>query len=159
MDTTIKDVIKADDEDGYLIVVSDGSVKHMHQICFGLVLSTAGGVYLAISYGGCDGRGSSLRAEVVGMLLITIFIALMAKYSKWTNIKIVYVSDNLELINRNIEYLNYTDLYPNDNLAAEFDVTEQIYLTNQTYTSKHHSNTCMGIRKPDLEEKCRQKQY
>ena len=45
----------------------------------------------------------------------------------------MYVSDNLEIINRNKEHLNYTDLYPNDTLAAEYDTTEQIYLTNQTY--------------------------
>ena len=133
MEKTIEDVLKAHDEDRYLIAVSDGSVKHMHQMSFGWVLSTADGVHLATSYGGCDGRGSSLRAEAVGMLSISIFIALMAKYSKRTNIKIVYVSDNLELINRNKEHLNYTNLYLNNTLAAEFDITEQIYLTNQTY--------------------------
>ena len=67
------------------------------------------------------------------MLSISLFIALMAKYSKQTNIKIVYVSDNLELINRNKEHLNYNYPYPNDTLSAEFYITEQIYLTNRTY--------------------------
>ena len=57
---------------------------------------------------------------------INFFIARMAKYSKRKNTKIVYVSDNLELINRNIEHLNYTDPYPNDTLVAEFDITEHI---------------------------------
>ena len=133
MATTVKDVLKARNADGYLIAVSDGSVKHMHQMSFGWVLSTAGGVHLSTSYGGCDGRGSSLQVEAVGMLSISIFIALLAKYSKRTNIKIVYVSDNLELINRNKEHLNYTDPYPNNTLAAEFDITEQTYLTNHTY--------------------------
>ena len=61
---------------------------------------------------------------------------MMAKYSKQTNIKIIYVSNNLELINSNKEHLNYKDPYPNDTLAAEFDITEQIYLTNQTYNIK-----------------------
>ena len=70
------------------------------------------------------------------MLSISLFIALLAKYSKRTNIKIIYVSDNLELIKRNKEHLNYTDPYPNNTLAAEFDITEQIYLTNQTYNTK-----------------------
>ena len=79
----------------------------MHQMSFGWVLSTANGVHLATSYGGCDGKGSSLREEAVGMLLISRFIALMVKYSKRTNIKIVFLSDNLELINRNKEHLNY----------------------------------------------------
>ena len=114
MATAIDDMLKAHNEDGYLIVVSDGSVKHMHQMIFGWVLSTAGGVNLATSCGGCDGTGSSLQAEAVGMLSISLFIALLAKYSICTNIKIIYVSDNLELINRNKEHLNYTDPYPNN---------------------------------------------
>ena len=66
----------------------------MHQMSFGWVLSTAGGVHLATSYGGCDGRDSLLRAEAVGMLSISIFIALLEKYSNRTNVKIIYVSDN-----------------------------------------------------------------
>ena len=68
---------------------------------FGWVLPTTRDVHLATSYGGCDGRGNSLQAEAVGMLSILISIALMVKYSKRTNIKFVYVSDNLDLINRN----------------------------------------------------------
>ena len=44
----------------------------MHQMSFGWVLSTAGGVHLATSYGGCDGRGSLLRAEAVGMLSLSL---------------------------------------------------------------------------------------
>ena len=100
---------------------------------FGWVLSTANGVHLATSYGGCDGRGSSLWAEAVGMLSISLVIALMAKYSNCTKIKIVYVSDNLELIKQNKEHLNYKNPYPNDTLLTEFDITKQIYLTNQTY--------------------------
>ena len=63
MATIIDDLLKAHNKDGYLIVVSDGSVKHMHQMNFGLVLSTAGGVHLATSYGECDGRGSSLPSR------------------------------------------------------------------------------------------------
>ena len=84
MDTTIGDVLKANNEDGYLIAVSDGSVKDMHQMSFGWVLSTAGGVHLATSYGGCDGRGNLLQAEAVGVISISFFIVLMAKYSKRT---------------------------------------------------------------------------
>ena len=134
--TTIDDVLKAHNKDGYLIAVSDGSVKHVHQMSFDWVLSTAGGVHLATSYGGCDGRGNSLRTKAVRMLSISLFIALLVKYSRRTNIKIIYVSDNSKLINRNKEHLNYTDLYPKNTLAAEFNITEQIYLTNQTYKTK-----------------------
>ena len=43
MEATIEDVLKAHDEDGYLIAVLDGSVKHIHQMSFGWVLSTADG--------------------------------------------------------------------------------------------------------------------
>ena len=100
-------MLKAHNEDGYLIAVSDGSVKHMHQMSFGWVLSTVEGLHLAKSYGGCDDRDSSLQAEVVGMLSISLFIALMAKHRKRTNTKIIYESDNLELINRSKEHLNY----------------------------------------------------
>ena len=64
-----------------------GSVKHMHQMSFGWVLSTVGGVHLVKSYGGCNGRGSSLRAEAVGMLSISLFIALFVKHRNQTNIK------------------------------------------------------------------------
>ena len=69
-------------------------------------MSTADCVHLATSYGGNDGRGSLLRADAVGMLSISLVIVLMAKYSNCTNIKIVYVSDNMELIKRNKEHLN-----------------------------------------------------
>ena len=82
-------MLKAHNKDGYLIAVSDRSVKNIGQICFRWVLSTTGGVHLAKSYGGCDGRGSSLQAEAVGMLYILLFIALMAKHRKRTNIKII----------------------------------------------------------------------
>ena len=53
MATTIDDVFKAHNKDGYLIAVSDGSVKHMHQMSFGWVLSTVGGMLFATSYGRC----------------------------------------------------------------------------------------------------------
>ena len=126
-DIMIDDVLRAHDKEGYLIAVSNGSVQHTHQMSFGWVLATADGVHLAKSCGGCDGRGSSLRAEAVGMLSISIFIALMAKHRKQTDIKIVYISDNLQLINTSKEYEKYTDPYPNNTLSSEFDITEQIY--------------------------------
>ena len=132
MDTTIDDVLRAHDNDGYLVAVSDRSVRHTHQMSFGLVLATADGVHLVRSCGGCDGRGSSLRAEAVGMLSISIFIALMTKYRSRTDIKIVYVSDNLQSINPSKEHGNYENPYPNNTLSSEFDITEQIYQTNRT---------------------------
>ena len=120
-------MLKAHDKDGHLVAVSDGSVRHTHQMSFGWVLATADGKHLARSYGGCDRRGSSLRAEAVGMLSISLFMALMAKHRKRTDIKIVYVSDNLHLINTSEEHKNYDKPYPNNTLSSEFDITEQIY--------------------------------
>lgn len=38
IDTTIDDVLKVHNKDGYLVAVSDGSVKHMHQISFGCII-------------------------------------------------------------------------------------------------------------------------
>ena len=52
--------LKAHDKDGYLIVVLDELVKHMHPMSFGWVISTADGVHLTTSYGGYDGQESSL---------------------------------------------------------------------------------------------------
>ena len=72
----------------------------MHQMSFDWVLSTAGGLHLAKTYGEYDDRDSSLRVEEVGMLSMLLFISLMENYRKCTNIKIKYVSDNLELIKR-----------------------------------------------------------
>ena len=60
MDITIDDVLRAHNKDGYLVAVSDGSVRHTHQMTFGWVLATVDGKHLARSCGGCDGRGSSL---------------------------------------------------------------------------------------------------
>ena len=126
----------ADDKDGYLVAVLDGSVEHMYWMIFSWVLSMVKGLHLEDSFGGCDGRDSLLQAEAVGMLSISIFIALMAKHRNCTYIKIKYVSDNWELINRSKRHLNYNNLYPNTTLSAEYDITEQIYLTNKTYKIK-----------------------
>ena len=60
-------------------------------------------------------------------------MALMAKHRKRTDIKIVYVSDNLQLINTSKEHGNYKNPYPNSTLSSEFDITEQIYRLNKTY--------------------------
>ena len=60
MDITIDEVLRTHDKDGHLVAVSDGSVRHTHQMSFGWVLATADGKHLARLCGGCDGRGSSL---------------------------------------------------------------------------------------------------
>ena len=63
METTIDDVLTAHDKDGYLVAVSDGSIKHIHQMSFGWVLLRAKGLHLAKSFGGCNGRGTVVHYE------------------------------------------------------------------------------------------------
>ena len=76
-----------------------------------------------------------------------------------TDIKIKYVSDNLELINRSKEHLNYINPYPNNTLSAEFDITEQIYLTNKTYKIEASFQHIYGHQDTIQEERCQSKQY
>ena len=94
---------------------------------FGWVLATADSKHLARSCGGCDGKGSSLRAEAVGMLSIPLFMALMTRHRKLADFKMMYVSDNLHLINTIKKHNNYDNPYPNNTLSSEFDIIEQIY--------------------------------
>ena len=86
IDTTINDVLTARNKEGYLVAVSDGSIKQIHQMIFDWVLESAEGQHLAKSCSGCDGRGNSLCAEAVGMLSISIFVVLMAKHRNHTDI-------------------------------------------------------------------------
>ena len=67
------------------------------------------------------------------MLSVLFFIALIVKHRNRIDIKIKYVSDNLELINRSKKHLDYINLYPNTTLSAEYDVAKKIYLINKTY--------------------------
>ena len=117
-------MLKAHNKDEYLVAVLDRSVKHVHQMSCGWVLLTVRGLYLAKPSGGCDDRGISLQVEVVGTLSISIFIALMVKHRNCTNIKIKSVFDNLKLINKSKEHLNYNNQYPNTTFSAEYDITK-----------------------------------
>ena len=56
------------------------------------------------------------------------------KYAFVSTLSLIF--NNLELTNRSKEHLNYINLYPNTTLSAEYDITEQIYLTNKTYEIK-----------------------
>ena len=67
------------------------------------------------------------------MLSISIFVALMAKHRNCTDIKIKFMTNNLELVNRSNEHLTYKYLYPNNTLKSEYNTTEQISLINTTY--------------------------
>ena len=52
-----------------------------------------------------------------------------------------FLTDNLELVKRSQAHLEYTLPYSNNTLSSEYDVTEQIFLSHQTYginASFHH---------------------
>ena len=57
----------------------------------------------------------------------------MPKHRNHTNIKIKYVTNNQEFINRSNKHLNYRHSYPKNTLSAEYDITEKIYLSNKIY--------------------------
>jgi hypothetical protein len=126
------EIVAAIEEHGYLLAVSDGSVKS-HDMSFGWILSTPTGDRLAAAAGPCNGRGNSLRAEGAGMLSVTMFIALITKYLEIEQMRIVFISDNSELIRRLQAHKHYKEPYPNETLKSEFDVTEQIYRTTEIY--------------------------
>ena len=65
-------------KDGQLLLVSDGSLKHIHMMSFGWILSTLSGTWLAASSGPGSGRGSSLRIEADGMLSGAVFCGIIA---------------------------------------------------------------------------------
>lgn len=96
------------------------------------MLRTPKGHPLVKSYGGCNRRGNSLRAKTIGILLISLFIALLQSTGIGM-ISLFIVTDNLELINRSNEHLNYTHPYPHNALKSEYHITEQIYLTHLLY--------------------------
>ena len=66
------------------------------------VLSTSEVTRLATAADCCQGRESSLRAEVTGMLSTAVFMAMIQqhRHEPQSLIKMRYISDNLELINR-----------------------------------------------------------
>jgi hypothetical protein len=126
-------IVAATEDHGYLLAVSDGSVKS-HDMSFGWILTTSTGDRLAAAAAGpCNGRGNSLRAEGAGMLSATMFIALITKYLEIEQMRIVFISDNSELIRRLKVHKHYDEPYPNETLKSEFDVTEQIYRTKELY--------------------------
>ena len=139
---------------GHLLAVSDGSVL-FHNMSFGWILATPSGLRLVGAAGPCNGRGNSLRAEGAGMLSVTLFIAILTKYLKMKSFNIVCIADNAELIRRCNAHKHYKEPYPNETLRSEFDVTEQIYMTQTEHNIKSTFKWVKGhqdkkIKKEDL---------
>ena len=61
---------------------------------------------------------------------------LSGKYFHRGEVKVVCISDNAELIKRQIEHLEYDIPYTNMSLKAEFDLTKQIYLAQKALDVK-----------------------
>ena len=130
----ISDIVDYIAKEEYLIVVSDGSVRQNH-MTFGWLLSTPAGTRIAEGSGPCNGRPSSLRSEAAGMLSASLFIAMIQEFTQFSfnKIKMVFAADNKSLIDRQNQHKQYTTPYSNATLAAEFDLTEEIYQTHQRY--------------------------
>ena len=67
------------------------------------------------------------------MLSVTVFFALIMKYTNNGSLTVTFVSNNQELINRCDAHLQYIITYPNETIKLEYDVTEQIYCTTSKY--------------------------
>jgi len=102
---------------------------------FAWVLGTPSGKRLAKGMGPCNGRPSSLRSEAAAMLAVSLFIGMIQEFTNFafTNIQVTFAADNLSLIRRHNDHLEYTCCYPNTTLASEFDLTEQTYQTHRKY--------------------------
>ena len=95
-------------------------------------MSTPGEKRIARCAGHSYGRESSLRAEVTGMLPASVFVAMVKQYKSNQEkvMKVKYVSDNMELVKRGREHKTYKEYYANTILRVEYDLIEQIYMTN-----------------------------
>ena len=102
---------------------------------FAWILSTPSGKRLAKGMGPCNGRPSSLRSEAAAMLAVSLFIGMIQEFTNYafTNIRVSFAADNLSLIRRHTDHLDYNRCYPNLTLAPEFDLTEQTYQTHLKY--------------------------
>ena len=67
------------------------------------------------------------------MLAASVFTAMVRQCnSNQDNVtRVQYVSDNIELVKQGQEHWSYVKSYANTTLRAEYDLTEQIYMTNQ----------------------------
>ena len=117
-------------KDGQLLLVSDGSLKHIHIMSFDWILSTLSGQLLAASSGPGSGRGSSLRIEADRMLSGAVFCGIVANEIV-DHLRIKYIRDNAELIQNLEDRLTHNNPYPNTTLHPEFDLIEEIYQTNK----------------------------
>ena len=85
------------------------------------------------------------------MLSVTLFFALLTTHYEVESVDITFVSDNLELINRSRNHLEYTNPYPNTTLTSDYDLTEQIYLTHKAYNINATFEHVKGHQDDDLE--------
>lgn len=121
---------------GYLLMVSDGSVRYISSMLFGWILATPDGLWLAAANGPSIGRGSSLCTKGNRMLSSALFLSLIADESPSKQCTIKYISDNFGLIQQNTKHLEYDVPYPNTTIQPEFEIIKQIYCINKLHKIK-----------------------
>ena len=77
-------------------------------------------------------------------MLGTMLIALMVQFLNRQEIKVTCISDNAELIRRCKAHKHYNEPYPNETLTSEFDVSEQIYITQKDNSIRAHFRWVKG---------------
>ena len=125
--SSIPDVISKIQQSTELIAVSDGSVKEPH-MSFGWVLND-GDKLIAKGNGRCHGKSSSMRAEAMGMLGVTIFIGTVQEFSNYSlgGLQVSYYADNKALITRRNDHDHYETPFANQWLLPEADLIEEIF--------------------------------
>ena len=115
-----------------LLTMSDGS-DISGAMTFGWVISLPDGTRLARCSGPAYGPfGSSFRAEGYGFLSVTRFLFRLQEFCgrslAW---RITMMTDNLGLLTRIEQSIQYPHPYPNYTLKADWDVTHEIISTLQ----------------------------
>ena len=119
-----------------LIAVSDGSAIETTQLSsFGWVLTNQEGLKQFEGNGPCDGKATSMRAEAMGMLAISVVIGKIHEFTNYTcdTLNVQFYADNLALTNRMTEHQQYDSIYINSYLDPDIDLTEEIHFCHKEH--------------------------
>jgi len=81
------------------------------------------------------------------MLSVSLFVALLTTHYESESV----VSDNLELIKRSRNHLDYINPYPNTTLTSDYGLTEHIYFTHKAYNINAKFEHINGHQDDNLE--------
>ena len=121
-----------------IMIGSDGSQQDS-RASFGWVLSTTDGQRLATCKGPCYGsQPTSYRAEGYGLLSACRFLLLLQDHFQLDVPSPSIVCDNRTMVNRASKPPGNLDcIYPNETLAAEWDILLEIWTTKDMLTDPH----------------------